>query len=89
VIELGGGYRVADLQKYFSDINSPLPKVSSVSVDHARNHATGDPNGPDGEVMLDIEVAGTIAPEADIVGLSWGRTWAALVITLTGRSARC
>jgi kumamolisin len=67
VIELGGGYRVADLQKYFSDINSPLPKVSSVSVDHARNHATGDPNGPDGEVMLDIEVAGTIAPEADIV----------------------
>jgi kumamolisin len=67
VIELGGGYRVADLQKYFSDINGPLPKVSSVSVDHARNQATGDPNGPDGEVMLDIEVAGTIAPEADIV----------------------
>ena len=45
VIELGGGYRVADLQKYFSDINSPLPKVASVSVDHAGNHATGDPNG--------------------------------------------
>jgi kumamolisin len=67
VIELGGGYRVADLQRYFSDINSPLPKVSSVSVDHARNQSTGDPNGPDGEVMLDIEVAGTIAPEADIV----------------------
>jgi kumamolisin len=70
VIELGGGYRVADLRKYFSDINGPLPKVSSVSVDHARNQATGDPNGPDGEVMLDIEVAGTIAPEADIVAIS-------------------
>jgi kumamolisin len=67
VIEFGGGYRIADLQRYFSDINSTLPKVSSVSVNHARNHATGDPNGPDGEVMLDIEVAGTIAPEAEIV----------------------
>jgi kumamolisin len=67
VVEFGGGYRVADLQRYFAEINAPLPKVSSVSVDHARNHATGDPNGPDGEVMLDIEVAGTIAPEAEIV----------------------
>jgi kumamolisin len=66
VIELGGGYRVADLRRYFSDINTAVPKVSAVSVNHARNQATGDPNGPDGEVMLDIEVAGTIAPEADI-----------------------
>jgi kumamolisin len=67
VIELGGGYRVADLRKYFSDINASVPNVSSVSVNHARNHSTGDPNGPDGEVMLDLEVVGTIAPEADIV----------------------
>jgi kumamolisin len=67
VIELGGGYRVADLKRYFADINAPLPQVSSVAVSHARNQVTGDPNGPDGEVMLDIEVAGTIAPEAGIV----------------------
>ena len=67
VIELGGGYRVADLRRYFSDINTAVPKVSAVSVNHARNQATGDPNGPDGEVMLDIEVAATIAPEAVIV----------------------
>jgi len=43
-----------------------LPKVLAVSVDHGRNHPTGDPNGPDGEVMLDIEVAGAIAPGAKI-----------------------
>jgi kumamolisin len=67
IIELGGGYRSADLQKYFSEINTPLPKVSAVSVDHGRNQPTGDPNGPDGEVMLDIEVAGAIAPGAQIV----------------------
>jgi kumamolisin len=67
IIELGGGYRSADLQKYFSELNTASPKVSAVSVDHGRNNATGDPNGPDGEVMLDIEVAGAIAPAANIV----------------------
>jgi len=37
-----------------------------VSVDHGRNAPTGDANGPDGEVMLDIEVVGAIAPAASI-----------------------
>jgi kumamolisin len=67
IIELGGGYRATDLTKYFSEIKTASPKVSAVSVDHGKNHATGDPNGPDGEVMLDIEVAGAIAPSANIV----------------------
>ena len=66
IIELGGGYRPEDLQKYFSELDVALPKVSAVSVDHGKNHPTGDPNGPDGEVMLDIEVAGAIAPAAQI-----------------------
>lgn len=66
IIELGGGYRPADLQKYFSELNVLSPKVSAISVDHGKNHPTGDPNGPDGEVMLDIEVAGAIAPAAQI-----------------------
>ena len=43
------------------------PKVLAVSVDHGKNHPTGSGNGPDGEVMLDIEVAGAIAPGAKIV----------------------
>ena len=67
IIELGGGYRPADLRKYFSELNVPRPKVVAVSVDHGKNHPTGDPNGPDGEVMLDIEVAGAIAPASQIV----------------------
>jgi kumamolisin len=66
IIELGGGYRPADLKEYFSGLNVPLPKVSAVSVDQGKNQPTGDPNGPDGEVMLDIEVAGAIAPAARI-----------------------
>jgi len=67
IIELGGGYRPADLQTYFTGLGiSPAPNVSAVSVDHGKNHATGDPNGPDGEVMLDIEVVGAIVPAAKI-----------------------
>jgi kumamolisin len=41
--------------------------VSSVSVDGAANAPTGDPNSADGEVALDIEVAGALAPGAKIV----------------------
>jgi len=66
LIELGGGYRPQDLQTYFSGLGVPLPAVTAVSVDQATNQPTGDPNGPDGEVMLDIEVAGAIAPAAAI-----------------------
>ena len=40
--------------------------VTAVAVDKGHNAPTGDPNGPDGEVMLDIEVAGSIAPKAHI-----------------------
>ena len=67
IIELGGGYRPPDLKAYFSGLGITPPNVAAVSVDHGRNHATGDGNGPDGEVMLDIEVAGAIAPGANIV----------------------
>lgn len=37
------------------------------SVGGAANHPTGNPNGPDGEVVLDIEVAGAVAHGAKIV----------------------
>jgi len=68
IIELGGGERPADLSAYFSSLGvaSP-PKVTAVSVDQAQNAPTGDPDGPDGEVMLDIEVVGAIAPQANII----------------------
>jgi len=68
LIELGGGYKPADLTNYFKQLNlSTTPTVSAVSVDQGKNQPTGDPNGPDGEVMLDIEVAGAVAPGAKIV----------------------
>ena len=68
IIELGGGYTQSDLDSYFSTLGiSPAPSVSAVSVDGAENQPTGDTSGPDTEVMLDIEVAGSVAPGAKIV----------------------
>jgi len=66
IIELGGGYRASDLKVYFHEIGISAPKVSSVSVDHAGNHPT-TPDSDDGEVLLDIEVAGAVAPKAKFV----------------------
>jgi len=68
LIELGGGFVPADLSTYFKQLNlTHQPTVSAVSIGNGSNSPTGDPNGPDGEVMLDIEVAGSIAPGAKIV----------------------
>jgi kumamolisin len=67
LIELGGGFRPADLTAYFKALNLASPRVAAVSVDHGANSPTGDANGPDGEVMLDVEVVGAIAPAASIV----------------------
>ncbi|MEZ0065709.1 kumamolisin [Streptacidiphilus sp. MAP12-20] len=65
IIELGGGYSQNDLTAYFGQLNLPLPTVTDVSVDGGAN-AYGDPSGADGEVELDIEIAGTIAQGANI-----------------------
>ncbi len=68
VIELGGGYRTVDLQAYFAGLGvSPWPTIGTVSVDHGMNLPTGDASGPDGEVMLDLEVVGAIVPAARVV----------------------
>jgi kumamolisin len=67
LIELGGGYSDVDLADYFSQLAVPTPDVISVGVDGAGNAPTGNPAGPDGEVTLDLEVAGSIAPGARLV----------------------
>ena len=66
IIELGGGYRPKDLTAYFKQIGVAMPNVTSVSVDHGRNAPT-NARSADGEVMLDIEVAASIAPGAKVV----------------------
>ena len=65
LIELGGGYTTSDVTTYFGGLGIKAPTVVAVSVDGGTN-APGDPNGADGEVALDIQVAGSIAPGAKI-----------------------
>jgi kumamolisin len=66
IIELGGGYQQTDLDTYFQQLGvSPAPQVTAVSVDGGQNSPTGDANSADGEVELDIEIAGAIAPAAN------------------------
>jgi kumamolisin len=64
ILELGGGYSASDLSSYFTGLGIAEPRVTAVSVDGATNWPN-DPNA-DGEVALDIEVAGSIAPGANI-----------------------
>ena len=66
IIELGGGYKTADLTKYFKSLGVKEPAVTAVLVDKAKNDPT-TPDSADGEVLLDIEVAGAVAPGAKIV----------------------
>jgi kumamolisin len=65
LIELGGGYRPADIAQYFQALGLTAPTVKSVSVDHGNNRPT-TPQSADGEVMLDIEVAGAVVPGVKI-----------------------
>jgi kumamolisin len=64
IIELGGGFSQTDLDTYFGGLAIPVPSVSAVGVDGASNVPDQAPQGADGEVLLDIEMVGAIAPGA-------------------------
>jgi kumamolisin len=61
IIELGGGYTPSDLSNYFAGLGLAVPSVTPVGVDGGANTPGGD---ADGEVELDIQVVGGVAPGA-------------------------
>ena len=63
ILELGGGFVQKDLDDYFQSLRLRSPKVTAISVDGGSNSPGVD---ADGEVALDIEVAGAVANGADI-----------------------
>ncbi|MGH2895770.1 MAG: S53 family peptidase, partial [Solirubrobacteraceae bacterium] len=65
ILELGGGFDTDDLTTYFQGLGMGAPSVNAVSVDGGQNSPGTDQNA-DGEVMLDIEVVGAVAPGAAI-----------------------
>jgi kumamolisin len=64
IIELGGGFSTADLLTYFKSLGiTTPPAVTAVPVAGGANTPGGD---ADGEVMLDIEVIGALAPASSM-----------------------
>ena len=61
IVELGGGYTDKDNQTAFAAMGLPVPEIVAIGVDGAANTPGGD---ADGEVALDIQVAGGVAPGA-------------------------
>lgn len=63
-IELGGGYRAAEVRRYVKNLGiTKFVHTSAVSVNGAHNTPTSA-DSDDGEVVLDMEVAGAAAPGA-------------------------
>jgi kumamolisin len=65
ILELGGGYRAADLTAYFKALGLPAPAITTVKVNGGKN-APSKASSADTEVMLDIEVAAAVAPGAKL-----------------------
>lgn len=65
IIELSGGYRSSDLKAAFQAMGLAVPNVTAISIDGATNSPLSNV-GADGEVALDIQVAGGNAPGASI-----------------------
>ena len=65
VIELGGGYRLAEMQAYFKGLDLPMPRITDVSVNGVVNSPGA--GGPDSEVALDVQVIGAIVPGAELL----------------------
>jgi kumamolisin len=66
VIELGGGFVPAMLQNYFEGLGLKMPKITCIGVDGARNRP-GVKHRHDGEVILDLEAIGALAPDAEML----------------------
>jgi kumamolisin len=68
LIQLAGGCREDDLRACYNRYGVCMPAISFVSVDGAKNDPTGDPfDRDDREVLLDLVVAGSLAPGAHLV----------------------
>ena len=74
IVELGGGFRRQDLAAYFERAGVKNPPSILVAKGHGLAKNVPDPESyseslapPDGEVLMDMEIIGTVAPGAKIV----------------------
>lgn len=83
LIEFGGGFKESDLEDHFAFLNIKKPNVTVVPVDGAKNRPSRKSGGADAQVYLDIEVAGAVAPGAQIVVYFGPNTTRGFVDTVT------
>jgi kumamolisin len=70
IITIAGGHRQEDIDAYFAQLGLPVPTITIVGVHGAQNSpapADQAPNPLDVEAVLDVQVAGAVAPSAHIV----------------------
>ena len=83
IVELGGGWVQSDMDQFFRGLGQPQPKIADVSVDGTKNTPNPGPNSADGEVALDIEVAGAAyfvaTGKAATIRVYWAQDIAAAV----------
>jgi kumamolisin len=66
LLEFGGGVETADVANYFTQIEQQPPTVAVVAIDGVSTNPTADPEST-GEVMLDVDVAGSLADGTKLV----------------------
>ncbi len=65
LLEFGGGVDETDMGNYFQKLNLPVPTVQVIALDGVSTDPAADPDST-GEVMLDIDVVGSLAGGAKI-----------------------
>ena len=66
IIELGVGYREEDVARYFNWLKTSQPEIKVVSVDGA-DIRPGKDDDADVEVVVDVDMAGAVAPGSRLV----------------------
>lgn len=81
ILEMGGGWNPADVDRAFQAMGQPSPTIVDVSVDGRTNNAPG--SDADGEVALDIQAAGCAyfmaCGKPATIRMYWGSDMAACV----------
>jgi kumamolisin len=67
IVSLGGGIAQADVDDYFAGLGIAAPAIATVSVGGAPIGPGGGAADADGENALDVQVSGSIAPDASLV----------------------
>ncbi|MEV0642980.1 S53 family peptidase [Streptomyces sp. NPDC050619] len=70
VISVTGGWRQRDIDEYFAQLGLQTPAIRTVGIDgtgNAPGPATEAPSPADIEAVLDVQVAGSLAPGAQLV----------------------